>query len=315
MKYKLISKAVLCFGLLLMACSREDPYDMECLIDTEYSTVRIHLDVNASLNPYRTITDPTNDDASSTRSDDSWQLKYVVAAYPVSGNSTKPFAMIKSGGPDIEMNLPLGKYHILAWSDYTPSLSLNDYYFHTDDFTDFLLKEKYSYNGVDAHKIGFLGAEDVTVTSRIDDVSISLSSAMGQYRINAVDSPDYTVGKVIVSYPDGLPSSLNGITGRICHKWYGVSFETNPSDSNIFDNVFSENSEIKVPVKIEVYDINGKLRARRNTIDIPLVRGGRTYVNAKVYTLLDPDSDDVVMGDGAGIDGEYDDTFIIDFTH
>lgn len=310
-----LSALALFAGTVLFAsCHSDNEVEDPCLLPDYKSSVKVTLDVDTRLSDYKDVSF-ADDLNKQTRSSEHWHLRYTVCAFPEGVSNAVPVASVSSLSSKLELSLPLGKYNVVAWADYVPDESLASQYFHTDDFSDLLLREKFSYSGTDAHKIGFLGSEAVTVSYRTPELTVALSPAMGQYRINATDSPDYTVGKVLVTYPHGVPSSLNALSGKICHKWYGVSFETMPTDVVAFDNVFAESEEIKVPVKIEIYDDKGRLRARRNTLDIPLVKGGVTFVNAKIYTILDPDSGDAPSGGGMGINGDYDDDFIIELSH
>lgn len=310
----LSAAALLAGAFLFTSCHSDNEVEDPCLRPDYKSSVKVSLDVDVKLSKYKDVSF-ADDLNRQTRSAEQWQLRYTVCAFQDGKSNEVPVASVSSLSPELELSLPLGKYNVVAWADYVSDGSLSSRYFHTDDFSDILLKDKFSYSGIDSHKIGFLGSESLTVSYRTPELKIALSPAMGQYRINATDSPDYTVGKVLVTYPQGVPSSLNVLSGKICHKWYGVSFETIPAGEVAFDNVFAESKEIKVAVKIEVFDDSGRLRARRNFLDIPLVRGGVTFVNAKIYTILDPDSGDAPSGGGMGIDGDYDDSFVIEFSH
>lgn len=302
---------VLVVCLITLSCSSDKNKEEDCLSENFKTSFKIRLDVDTHMTDYKDIC-LDNDNEPETRSAEAWRLRYTVCAYSENGPSDVPVASLSSLSPVIDLTLPLGKYNIIAWADYISDESLNSQYFHTDDFTDILLRDKFSYSGDDTHKIGFIGNENLTVSYRTPELNIYMSPAMAQYKITALDSPDYNVSKVIVSYPEGLPSSLNAISGKISHKWYGVSFETLPKDFVAKDNVFSEHEEIKVPVKIEVYDDRGVLRARRNSIKIPLIKGGVTFVKAKIYSVLDPENGDMPQGGGITIDNEYDDVHIIE---
>ena len=314
-KYLFLSAMAIVLSVAGMSCSKENPLDEdECLREDFKTTFKVNLSVNTSLFPYTEIT--VSDSISSTRGTGEWHLKYYVAAYKELSGDAYPMTMAVSDSPSVEMSLPLGKYVMVAWADYVNEGDLRSRYFHTDDFKDILLKEKFAYNGNDLQKIGFTGFMEVTVSYRTPEVNVLLKSAMGRYEIDATDKPDYKVGKIVVSYPEGLPSSFNALSGRISHKWNGVQFNAENTALNgesIFDNVFSEETETIVPIKIEVYDVNGILRARRNRIDIPMVREGITTVNAKIYSILE-EGEGVGTG-GAGIDDRYDDTIEINFHH
>jgi hypothetical protein len=176
-----------------------------------------------------------------------------------------------------------------------------------------LLKNKFSYQGTDTHKIAFSAEYLLMVSDDTPDVEMTLSPVMGQYRIQSTDTPDFSVSKIVVSYPAGVPASLNLLSHKICHLWQGVSFSPDTdldSESPIYDNIFAEECGTDVTVKIEVYDDTGEVRARRNAITFPMYQGGLTLVRTNIYSTLEDDSTTGSSG-GIGIDQSYDETTII----
>lgn len=307
-------------SLLTMSCSKEIEEDEDYCIRPDYkATVSVHLSVDESLSPYRSIIED-GVEPKLTRSNDGYKLRYSVCAYPLDSagsktkaNSNEYFA--QSTDPNIELALPLGKYRIIAWADFISEDSTKKPYFHTDDFSDMLLVEKYQYQGCDNFKICFNGENNLTVSYKTPQLNIDLSPTMGQYRLVASDNPDYEVGKIRISYPSGLPASWNLLTGEICHHWQDVSFSPTCDKYIAFDNVFSENL-YNIELLVEVFDKDGKLKARRNSIKIPIKKGGVTTYTAKLFTVLEDNNSSVTPpegNNGGGIDFIFGDTFFIEF--
>lgn len=317
--YKLSLILIGSFSLFCMGCSKDIEEDEDYCLRPDYKAkVNIHLMVDESLSPYRNI---IGDEVESqlTRSGEEYKLRYSVCAYPLDysgymAKSTVNEYYVQSTDPNVELSLPLGKYRIIAWADFISDKSGQKPYFHTDDFSDMLLVEKYQYQGCDNFKISFNGENNLTVSYKTPALNIDLSPTMGQYRLIASDLPDYEVGKIRISYPSGLPASYNLLTNEICHFWQDVSFFPIGDKYLAFDNVYSENL-YNLELRVEVFDKDGKLKARRNSIKIPIKKGGVTTYTAKLFTILEEDSTDTPIdsNNGAGIDFDFGDTYIIEF--
>lgn len=296
----------------LIGCTKDEPNEDDCIIEAGASEVKINMNVNTSLFSHKDIqiTD------SATRSSADFRLHYYVSAYRLlNGHLGKEYAKYSSADPSFTIKLPLGKFRIYTWSQY---VDINDStsagYFYTDDFKDMLLRGKLSYKGCDDHKMGFTAYKDITVSYKTPEVKLDLSPITGQFRIKATDTPDYTVGKILIGYLNQIPSSFDVVNDRICHYWSGMSFKacSELSDCIAFDNMIAEDEE-QISIRIEVFDTDGKLRARRRKIEFPVKRGGITTVSAKIYSLLEPADGFIDDGDG-GINENFDNTFHIGIT-
>lgn len=295
----------LAFTLTLFSSCHSDKEDEEWCLREDFKTeLKLNLSVENSLYEYKTVED--TETREETRSDSqSLKLQYYVGIY----KENKLVETINSLDHEVCLNLPLGKYTVIAWADYVPEESMFGHYFHIDDFTDILLKNKYNYNGMDDKKIGFFAAESVTVSYKTPETRMILKPAMGQYRIIATDEPDYNVSRIRINYHAGLPSSFDAINDKIAHVWNDVSFDAIPASTVAYDNVFSMPSETTLKVKLEVFDEAGKIRARRKSIEIPLIRGGFTTVKTKIYSVLEEyDTDNE---GGGGFQEDYDTTIEI----
>ena len=152
--------------LITLSCSSDKNKEEDCLSENFKTSFKIRLDVDTHMTDYKDIC-LDNDNEPETRSAEAWRLRYTVCAYSENGPSDVPVASLSSLSPVIDLTLPLGKYNIIAWADYISDESLNSQYFHTDDFTDILLRDKFSYSGDDTHKIGFIGNENLTVSTEL----------------------------------------------------------------------------------------------------------------------------------------------------
>lgn len=292
------------------SCSKDTPEEDWCIRDGYRATVHVVLSADESMYDYQTVT--VSDPEAETRAGEKWRLRYSLCAYNLEeGGDASPIFNISSLSPELDVSLPLGKYRLVGWADYVPEETEKSKYFHIDDFSDMLLIDKFSYSGSDPHKMAFLGQSDCTVSYRTPEIDIDLSPAMGQYRIIATDSPDYEVGKVVISYPKGMPASMDARSGKICYNWMGVSFVSNPGECLVYDNLFAEETGKNVKVRLEIYDKSGNLKACRKALDVPLIRGGITLVKANCYTILECDNTPGEGSGGIGIDDSYGDTHVI----
>lgn len=295
----------LVFPLALFSSCHSDKEDDDWCLREDFKTeLRLNLSIEKSLFEHKTIEDTEGHEE--TRSDEqSLKLQYYVGIYK--GN--KLIETINTLDQEVCLNLPLGKYTVIAWADYVPEETMFGHYFHIDDFTDILLKDKFNYDGLDDNKVGFYAATPVIVSYKTPETRMILKPAMGQYRIIATDEPDYNVSRIRIYYHAGLPSSFDALNDRIAHVWNDVSFDAVPASTIAYDNVFSTSSETTLKVRLEVFDETGKVRARRKSMEIPLIRGGLTTVKTKIYSVLEEYSDD--NEGGGGFQEDYDTTIEI----
>lgn len=309
--YRFLIPAVAAILIGGSSCSSDNVVDdNDCLEVGFRDKVNVSLSVKDSLSFYKEV----NYDYDCTRCVDGAVLRYTIGVYELDAitrcESVSPSCLLYSDSPDFTISLKPGKYRVLAWADYEPMSKSDNHYFHIDDFSDMMLVDKFGYHGSDVLKMGFLGCKDITVSYRTPDYEIQLESVMGQYRLTTSDTPEFEVGKVVISYPSGVPASLNAITDNICYIWDGISYVAKSEDYLTFDNILAENEEYELELKIEVYDKNEKLRARRKSVKIPIIRGGITDAKIQLYTVLEEDEPRDTEG-GCGINDKYDDTIFI----
>lgn len=238
-----------------------------------------------------------------------WGFRYCVAAYRK--DDTIPYAVESSYDNIVSLNLPAGKYTFVGWADRVPTYDDKSYYFHTDDFSEIMLRHKYDYEGNDLAKMAFRGSQEIRVAYTSKSASMTLTPVMARYRLLATDTPDFTPGKVVVSYYD-LPASLNGLNGMINGRWSDVSYLSSVSgDELAMDHVLAQENEITVKACVEIYDDRNNLRARVRKVEIPLVKGGITTVKGNFYSILDLDSDE--SAGGIVIDPEFEETVEIEY--
>lgn len=296
------------FTLILPACSSNDEPDPDPVIDPVEEATGVTAVLLIDNSVFEDM--PKTDNAAP---------KYVVRVY----NEDMSEIVAESRKLDelFDAELPNGNYHLLAWADYTTSNSPVDQYFNIDDFSKVSLKDKSNYSGSNPDKMAFFASEDFTIADNVVSLTPVLKPQLGQFRIIATDTPDYTVGKVVVTYLTALPAEYDVFKGELSGTMENVSFTADAlSNCVCFDNIFATADELPISIKIEVYDTDGTLKACRESIDFPVVKGGITKMSTQLYTVKptgsEPDptpgeGDDDKPGGGIGIDEGFDETYTI----
>lgn len=245
-----------------------------------------------------------------TRASTDWGIRYCVAAY--SRDKTEPYDVQSTYDAQVTFTLPPGKYNFVAWADPVPTYDDKSYYFHTDDFSEILLRHKYDYEGNDYGKAAYRGKKEFRVAYTSNNMSMELSPAVARYRLLASDEANFTPGKVLVSYYD-LPSSVEALSGHINGYWSDVSYNSTVDGVELaFDHVLAhDEEEIKVNVCVEIYDTNDNLRARVRKVELPLINGGVTTLRGNFYSTLQLDNDQT--SGGVIIDPEFEETVEIEY--
>ena len=257
--------------------------------------VQVHVAVDESLAAYK--------DTVYSRSE-SMVLRYTANAY----QGSDIVATVVSMTPDFTMKLPMGDCRICVFVDYVPEGTIEDYHFFTDIFSEILLKNRVNYEPAVAHRIGLYGNEIATDSDT--HVNITASIAMAQYRLIASDYPDYEIGNIRISFNSAYPAAINGFNGNVCRGWSGLAFNSQCVGETIAaDMVFADFDEIMLSARVEVYDTDGKLRARIKSVGIPVRRGGITTVRGPFFTTFEEDDPGPDSG-GSGI--EIDPSFTTD---
>lgn len=296
-------------GLLLAGgCKDNVEFNEDWCLDPGYRTdLIVDVDLDKTFCQYLTL-----DSVFPTRSDDAGLvLKYYAAAY--GRNSKAPLVISRSSERRIPISLYPGKYNIVAWADYEYENSSKGANFFTDDFSELLLRNKYNYSEASLAKIGYRGAQPVSVAYTTDSVCIAAKPAMGQYRLVATDTVGYKPAKVKVSYSSKIPSAIDAQDGKFNWWWDDISFSCHPAGRLLAsDLILSQSTETSVTAVVEVYDENGYLRARKKDLEIPLVNGGITTIRGNFLSVLELDEP---QGGGAGliINPEWESSFDIEF--
>lgn len=309
-----VGRFALLTGLLIMgSCSSKDSLEDEdwCLRETYKTDMIVKIKLDDKFRQYCMI-----DTVFETRSSDSQtQLKYYLVATP-QNSKAGPF-VFSSFSNDIPVRLTPGKYSFVGWADYESPADSRGVNFYTDDMAELLLRNKYNYSGASIQKIGYRGSKDASVSYTTKKDSVTISPAMGLYRLEATDTSDWKPVKVKVSYTSLLPAAINAMTGEINWWWSDISYSY-PIGGNLADNgnllasdyVYSQETETSVTVTVEIYDDNNIIRARKKNLKIPLVNGGITTVRGNFLSVFDRDREP--GGAGISIKTEWDATFEIE---
>lgn len=295
--------------IVLTGCKDNVEFDEDwCLKDTYKKPLLVDVNLEKAFTQFASI-----DSAFYTRSSTKAQdlvLRYYVAAY--TKESSEPIAISSSFDNKVSLSLNPGKYDIVSWIDYESESDGVGANYYTDDFTELLLRNKYSYSDATVDKLGYRGHKSASIAYTTDTLSITASPAMAQYRLIATDTVAYTPEKVVIKYTSKIPAAINAKDGSFSWWWDDISFSTSPNGRTLAsDFVLSQNSETCVTAIIEIYDSNGYLRARKKNLEIPLINGGITTVRGNFLSTLEVD-DNPTGGSGISINPEWDASFDIE---
>lgn len=285
----------------------EEPED-ECLTGiSARHTVMVELAVDESMPDNMAVEYPVS------RASYGWQRRYVVNVYRQ--GSRQLVASATSLEPVVPMELPVGKLEFVAWADNVPVGNMADHYWFTDDFSEILLYTKRPYSANDGMKPGYLGAMSMVMPYNLRNVTLPMSTVMGQIRLIATDTRRGDVDRITVSYPGTVPAAIDAFSGRVCREWEEVEFETTATQGGdgwliAYDYIPAETSEITVPVGVTIHDAAGEVVACIKHIDVPVRRGCVTEVRAPFFSLME--RDDSGNNGGISIDTGYTDDIVIE---
>lgn len=253
-----------------------------------------------------------------------YTIHYVVTATTAEG---VVWSRVVSDTPDVVFNLSPGDYNFYAWADFVPvdGRADRDHWYFTDEPQEMLLKEKYAYKGSQHAKKAFAGSKQISVRregQRSVDERITLAAPMGRFRVLPTKEAPYDVGGVKILYKDGIWAAHDIINDTSVVRWQNIKFFTpyGSCQDNVmaFDYLFTGASNPETfSMTIEVYDVDGYMRARARDVRVPVQRGYLTTVKGDFYNILeeeekpDPDPD---HGSGIGIDPEFDKSYTITIT-
>lgn len=292
----------------------------QCLLDL---SARHEVTVSCSVDdafPYsESLIYEPEESVGSRASADRMVRRYTVKAF-VRG-TTQEVASAVSLSPDVALSLPVGKLDIIAWADYVPDGSVTDYYWFTDDFSEMLEHEKADYRADDDFKAAAHAIANVTVAYNTRTIPVNLSTVMGSVRLIATDAPAATVGRVKVSFPQGVPAAVNAFSGNVCYTWQNVSYlataSPNGAEEWLLSSVLMPADEATsyVGVRVETFDSDNNFLSRIKCIPVPVRRGCVTEVRAPFFTASEfesgDDDGDSASGTSSGIDPDFEDSIVI----
>lgn len=319
---RFLVKLLLAGGILTcVSCNKNDIEDDDWCLDPKYLVpLDVVVNLQDSLHDHCVIDTifENRPDSLDTRamafSATGLKLRYYAAAY-AQDNDILPLIVRSSWTNVVPIDLHPGKYNIVSWVNYESEESRSGLNFHTDDFNELLLKNKYNYFGATRYKMGYRASEFHSIPYNAKSISVTAKPAMGMYRLIPTDSLTYTPEKILVKYRSLLPSSINVLTGTINWWWDDISYTAAYDGEELAsDFVFSQDTEeTQVTVTVEVYDDAGLLRARKKNLEIPLINGGVTTVKGNFFTILELDPlEDPGHSSGISINTEWDATFEIE---
>lgn len=241
-----------------------------------------------------------------------------------------------------ELELMPGEYDLWCWSDYCDASTGDPLYYDDSRFADITYIKPYegdtdlrdAFRGMTSFRIDNAGYYELKPV----DATITLTRPFARYKFIAVDFAEFvdkeaTRGKLInepvgapadasqrltklsdytvkVIYPLYMPAVFNNFQNNPIDSWTGVSFnatmvQLNDNEAQIaMDYTMVNGQESGVQVALELYDPDGTLIARTNTITVPTRRDRTTIIKGKFLTTL--------RSDGVGIDPDFEGEFNIE---
>lgn len=251
-----------------------------------------------------------------------YTLHYVVS---VANGAGILINTVVSDSPDLVFNLLPGDYIFYAWADFIPAgqRSSRDHWYFTDEPGEMLLKDKYGYQGGLHAKRAFAAAKYIRVadnpSSRNVSERITLTAPMGHYEFVATEEPSYTPGSVVVLYSGGLWGGHSIVDDRPVVRWSGVGYSLpfDVPESLACDYLIVPEEGETFSVTLQIYDTEGKLRARAKNVNVPVKRGHLTTISGDFFNILQLDEKpdpEQPHGGGIGIDTRFDNEYTITIT-
>ena len=248
--------------------------------------------------------------------------RYIVRFYPVlmEGFSTKAafeFTMTEADLRDRTYSLPVAPmdYHIEVWADWISGAT--DFY-DTADFGSIEVSTK-PYAGAEELRDAYCGSLDLDLSPyhsahSIATASVTLHRPLARLRFLSTDKEDFLrywasqlaildgtnvkdpdaidLGsfRVVVTYPQYMPSVYNLHDGTVVDSATGVSFESRIkelADGNLelaWDWIFVYGDDASVVVNISVFDDKGRPVVSLDDIQVPLTPGASTTVTGELLS-------------------------------
>lgn len=249
-------------------------------------------------------------------------VRHTVNLYPVSRSdvSRSPaacytFTHITDDDCDetLELDVPLGDYRVVAWTDYVAAGTQADKYYDTTDFNEIVLATRGTHYGSNEWRKAWRGTADISIegaepTMRPDTLAVyeaeaQLTQPTARYTFISTDLRRFLEGgstsraansiedcTVKMVYTQYMCSAYNAITGKPADSWTGVSYDsriepTGNDEARIgFDHVFVNGDRTSVNVAVQVLDKQGNVLATIPGFDVPLERGRHTIVKGEFLT-------------------------------
>ena len=311
----IISFVILIFSFILItSCDKQDDV---VSADTERLTLKFSYDQTENLFSNQRITKQqiSNKEEQLTGSE---QVRVVVRAYPiVNRKRAEKHTFEKSftrtaDGCDFEtiIDLPLGEYEILAWSDFL----VNGSPLHNaEDFSEVTFSGDHI--GCSFCREAFRGSAAISIfggdqnnhnnTYEIvmkkplarfelltDDLAEFLTAEVARRKGEEVNIDDYVVafyyvGFMPIAYSLFKDAPVDSTTGMMFTSTLKPKSETEASLG--FDYVFVNNKDSAVTIRIGVYDNDGYLVSLTQPIKVPLKRNNVTALRGSFITHVSSD--------------------------
>lgn len=214
---------------------------------------------------------------------------YTYSVYIYDAITSKKVTEFSSTIPQITTDLKNGRYKMVVWAD----VNNNSNYFTPKDATRRSLLGKDKYVADDSQKMVFWNATEFEIDEATSSIKTTLEPQMGQFKLVATDTPDYKVGKIKITYPDGVPVTINADATGTSERWEGLSYEAKFKDKIItFDNIFVIGDEAEVVVDIVVYDDKNEIKSEVKGQKIKVRKGKKTVFEGKIFTVKKESNED-----------------------
>lgn len=250
------------------------------------------------------------------------QARYILRFFPIVNETVvydAPFEFIGTEDDLISrryvLDVPPMNYRLEAWADWAYD---DRVFYNAADFDEIAVNTK-PYTGASPLRDAFCGAKDIDLSGYTGNHSIATAS-ITLHRPNArfnfistdreefldywasqvamnngttvkdPDAIDLSKIKVVVTYPQYMPSTYDLREEEVTDSATGVSFETGITtlkDGSLlvaWDYVLASGDESSVVVSLAFYDEDGTLINRIDGVQVPLSPGLVTNITGKLLT-------------------------------
>lgn len=250
------------------------------------------------------------------------QARYIVRFFPIVNESIlydAPFEFVATEDDLTDrryvLDVPAMNYHLEVWADWTDG---DNAYYNAADFGSITVNTK-PYTGASPFRDAFCGAKDIdlsgyTVQNSIATSSITLHRPNARYNFISTDKDEFlnfwasevamntgttvkdpdaidlSTIKVVVTYPQYMPSAYDMREGVVTDSATGISFETSITELKdgtlevAWDWVLASGDDPSVVVSLAFYGEDGTLINRIDNVQVPLSPGHITTITGKLLT-------------------------------